>query len=204
MHSTTHGVAARIRGVIFDMDGTLVEQAIDFDAIRRDLGLPLGTPLLEALERLSVKERAAAWDVLDRHERAAAAAAQVLPGVLEFLTWLDDRAVKRAILTRNSRTSAVAVLNRCGLPLFQPVVTRDDAPFKPQPEGIWQICTAWGFAPAEVLMLGDYVYDIRAGRSAGARTALLTHGRAWPFAAEADLVFADYQRGMEILEQFLA
>jgi len=61
-----------------------------------------------------------------------------------------------------------------------------DAPFKPQPEGLWRICKAWGVAPSEVLMLGDYVYDIQVGRNAGARTALLTHGREWPFAAEAE------------------
>jgi HAD superfamily hydrolase (TIGR01509 family) len=179
------------------MDGTLVLQALDFEAIRREIGLPTGTPLLEALERLPPAERAAAWDVLDRHERTAAAAAEVLPGVREFLAWLGDRQLRRAVLTRNSRAAAEAVLARCGLAgHFEPVVSRDDAPYKPQPEGIWQICTAWGVAPAEVLMLGDYAYDIQVGRRAGARTALITHGRDWPFAGEADVVFVDFAEGM--------
>ncbi len=35
-------------------------------------------------------------------------------------------------------------------------------------------------------MVGDYLYDLEAGRSAGTRTALLTHGRDWPFAHLAD------------------
>ena len=188
-----------IRGIVFDMDGTLVEQRIDFDAIRRELGLPLGTPLLEALARLPDADRPAAWDVLDRHERAAAASAAVLPGVRDFLAWLDHRGVKRAVLTRNSRAAAAAVLARCGLTAFDPVVTRDDAPFKPQPDGVWRICEAWGVAAAEVLVLGDYVYDVHVGRNAGARTALLTHGRAWPFAGEADWTFADFARAMELL-----
>jgi HAD superfamily hydrolase (TIGR01549 family) len=188
-----------LRGVVFDLDGTLVAQAIDFDAIRRELGLPAGAPLLEALAQWPDAARAAAWEVLDRHEGAAAAAAEVLPGVHDFLAWLAARDVKRAVLTRNSRASADAVLRRCGLDLFDPVVTRDDAPFKPQPDGIWRICAAWGVAPAEVLMLGDYLYDIRVGRAAGARTALLTHGRDWPFAAEADFAFADFARAMEVL-----
>src|SRR5919199_6757943 len=96
-------VPARIRGVVFDMDGTLVHQAIDFEAIRREIGLPTGTPLLEAMDRLPPAEYAAAWAVLDRHEQAAAAAAEVLPGVREFLAWLDARQVRRAVLTRNSR-----------------------------------------------------------------------------------------------------
>jgi HAD superfamily hydrolase (TIGR01549 family) len=202
MHPVT-AEPPRVRGVVFDMDGTLVAQAIDFDGIRRELGLPFGTPLLETMDRLPAADRAAAWAVLDRHEQAAVAAAEVLPGVLDFLAWLDTRGLRRAVLTRNSRSVAEAVLGRCGLSTFDPVVTRDDAPFKPQPEGLWRICKAWGFAPAEVLMLGDYVYDIQVGRNAGARTALLTHGRDWPFAGEADWAFATYAECMTVLERWL-
>jgi HAD superfamily hydrolase (TIGR01549 family) len=199
MHGPPTADAARLRGVVFDLDGTLVHAAIDFAAIRRELGLPEGTPLLEALARMPAGDRAAAERVIDRHETAAAATAEAVPGVADFLAWLDGRGVRRAVFTRNSRASAEAVLARCGLAAFDPVITRDDAPFKPQPQGIWQICAAWGLAPAEVLMLGDYLYDVRAGRNAGARTALLTHGRTWPFAAEAEFVFADYAEGIGVL-----
>ena len=34
---------------VFDMDGTLTVAAHDFDAIRRELGVPAGKPLLETL-----------------------------------------------------------------------------------------------------------------------------------------------------------
>jgi len=204
MHPVTATEPRRIRGVVFDMDGTLVAQAIDFDAIRRELGLPFGTPLLEAMDRLPAADRTAAWAVLDRHEQAAVAGAEVLPGVLDFLAWLDTRGLKRAVLTRNSRSVAEAVLGRCGLLTFDPIVTRDDAPFKPQPEGLWRICKAWGVAPTEVLMLGDYVYDIQVGRNAGARTALLTHGRDWPFAAEADWAVATFAECVAVLDEFVS
>jgi HAD superfamily hydrolase (TIGR01509 family) len=193
--------SSRIRGVIFDMDGTLIHQALDFEAIRREIGLPPRTPLLEALDQLTPAERAVARDILDRHEQTAAAAAVVLPGVCEFLTWLGGLQVRRAVLTRNSRSAAAAALSRCGLVQhFDPIVSRDDAPFKPQPEGVWQICAAWGLPPAEIIVVGDYLYDIEVGRRAGTRTALITHGRDWPFAAEADLVFVDYAEGMGKLE----
>jgi HAD superfamily hydrolase (TIGR01549 family) len=192
----------RVRGVVFDMDGTLVHQALDFEAIRREIGLPTGTPLLEALEQLTPTELTAARAILDRHEHTAAAAAELLPGVGEFLAWLGGRQVRRAVLTRNSRSAAAAALARCGLAEhFDPVVSRDDAPYKPQPEGVWRICAAWGLAPTEVLMLGDYLYDIQVGRRAGTRTALITHGRDWPFATEADVVFANFAEGMVKLEE---
>ena len=74
------------------------------------------------------------------------------------------------------REAVEKVLRRCGL-TFDLVLAREDAPYKPSPEGLWQICAAWGMTPAEVLMVGDYLYDLQAGRSAGTRTALVTHGR---------------------------
>jgi HAD superfamily hydrolase (TIGR01549 family) len=189
----------RLRGVVFDMDGTLVVQELDFEAIRREIGLPTGTPLLEALEALPAGDQGRAWEVLDRHERRAAEAATLVPGVADFLAWLDVRGVRRAVLTRNSRAAAEVVLARCGLSAFDPVVTRGDGPYKPHPAGIWRACEVWGVAPSDVLMLGDYLYDVQAGRRAGTRTALLTHGREWPFAGEADFAFADFAEAVRVL-----
>ena len=34
--------------VIFDLDGTITRPFLDFDAIRREMGLPHGLPILEA------------------------------------------------------------------------------------------------------------------------------------------------------------
>ena len=40
----------KIHGVVFDLDGTLVDSALDFAAMRRDMQLPAGQPILEAFE----------------------------------------------------------------------------------------------------------------------------------------------------------
>ncbi len=41
-----------VRGVIFDLDGTLVDSGLDFDLMRREMGLPPGKPLLESFDLL--------------------------------------------------------------------------------------------------------------------------------------------------------
>jgi HAD superfamily hydrolase (TIGR01509 family) len=192
----------RLRGVVFDLDGTLVVQELDFEAMRQEIGLPSGTPLLEAVERLHGLERQAAVDVLHRHELAAAATARLNPGVGTFLDQLTRLGVRQAVLSRNMREAVDRVLCRCGL-TFDPVVAREDAPYKPSPEGLWQICAAWGMAPGEVLMVGDYLYDLQAGRSAGTRTALVTHGRSLPFAHLADVAFASFEDVPEALRRWL-
>jgi HAD superfamily hydrolase (TIGR01509 family) len=192
----------RVRGVVFDLDGTLIVQELDFEAMRREIGLPSGTPLLEAVERLHGPARDTAVAVLRRHEMAAAETARLNPGVADFLEWLAERGVRRAVLSRNMREAVVKVLGRCGMG-FDLVLAREDAPYKPSPEGLWQICAAWGLAPAEVLMVGDYLYDVQAGRSAGTRTALVTHGRALPFAELADVAFASFEDVPDVLRRWV-
>jgi len=48
--------------------------------------------------------------------------------------------------------------------------------------------------PAELLMLGDYLGDIQAGRAAGTLTALVTHGRDLPFAREAEFTLDSFEQ----------
>lgn len=70
-----------VAGIIFDMDGTLVDSGLDFAAMRREMGLPDGVPLLETLENLNAAESARCRAILHRHEEAGAERASVLPGV---------------------------------------------------------------------------------------------------------------------------
>ena len=41
---------------IFDLDGTLTIAVHDFNAIRKELGIPEGQPIIKTLESLPVKE----------------------------------------------------------------------------------------------------------------------------------------------------
>src|SRR5262245_2194501 len=111
------------RGVIFDLDGTLVDSALDFPAMRREMGLPDGRPILEALAEMPEREAARCREILIRHEDQGAQRATLMPGVSEFLCRLDELRVRQAIVTRNSRTSALAMLERLAL-RFDPVICR--------------------------------------------------------------------------------
>ncbi len=162
-----------LRGVIFDLDGTLVDSGLDFDLMRSEMGLPSGLPLLEALRQLPADAAAHRWAILADHETRGAERATLFPGVREFLDGLSRRGVPQAIFTRNSRLSTLATLERLEL-RFDPVMCREDAPAKPDPAAIWKICEAWGVRSSECVMVGDYQFDIEAGRRAGTRTVLFT------------------------------
>lgn len=190
-----------IRGVIFDLDGTLVDSGLDFDLMRQEMELPPGLALLEAIDQLDDVRAARCRDILARHEWAGADRAHLLPGVAEFLARLTALGMPQAVLTRNARDVTLATLRRLEL-RFDPVMTREDAPAKPDPTAIWRICELWQFEPSQVAVIGDFHFDIEAGRRAGARTVLYTGGRepeAVRGSADADYCLRCFQHAGELL-----
>ncbi len=190
-----------LRGVIFDLDGTLVDSRLDFEAIRRDMGLPAGVPILEAVAQTeSAAERERLQAILHRHELVGAEQATLFEGVPEFLQWLAANGLRRAVLTRNSRASTGIVLARLGLQ-FELILTREDAPPKPDPAGLLHISQAWNIPPAELLFCGDYVFDLEAGSRAGMVTALFAPVELPSFATQADYVLKHFRDAAAWLDQ---
>lgn len=175
-----------IGGILFDMDGVVVHQRLDLLAIKQEIFGDTRGFILERMAELPPSERARAEAILERYETAAAAEAEPMDGILPFLQWMDARGLRRGLVTRNSRKSVDMVLARLGL-RFDAVVTREDAPPKPAPEPVWLACRRMGLPPAEVLFVGDFEFDMLAGRRAGVWTALL-RGPALAGSEHADLV----------------
>lgn len=188
-------MSRRIKAVIFDLDGTLVDSRLDFALIRQEMGIG-PEPILEQMSQLPESERLRCQAILDIHEWQGAERAVARPGAAAWVCHLDARGVPRAILTRNSRSVVERTLERVGLP-FEHVVAREDAPAKPDPAGVFALCDRFAVSPAETLVIGDYAFDIDVGLAAGAQTALVTFGRDWPFAARAHHCWADLAEGLE-------
>jgi HAD superfamily hydrolase (TIGR01509 family) len=162
----------RPRAVIFDMDGTLTEPVLDFDAIRAEIGIPEGVPILEHLTAVGEAERARAEAIMLRHEREAIARATLADGCADLLGRLRGMEIPMSILTRNVR-EVVETFARMFAFEFHAVYTREDGPPKPSPHGALLLCEAMGVDPAATLAVGDYKYDVIAGRDAGCRTVLV-------------------------------
>lgn len=182
----------RIRGWIFDLDGTLTVAQHDFPAIRRELGIPADEDILTHLGHLPIAERQRLNDELNAIELRLAADVVPAPGAAELVRELHCRGLRLGILTRNLRSVAMASLQRIGvLDCFVPehILGRDEAPPKPAPDGIQQLLTDWQLSSAEAVMVGDFHFDLDAGRAAGCRTCLVLPDNTWPELA--DLHVAD-------------
>lgn len=191
-----------IRGVIFDLDGTLVDSQLDFDLMRQEMELPPQMAILEALTKLPEAHANRCREILDRHERAGAERSQLLPGVREVLESVTRERWQQAIVTRNSRPVTEATLRGVALH-FPHVMTRDDGPVKPHPWPIERLCSDWHVAPQDVVIIGDYRFDIECGRAAGARTVLLTgedDPATYPNEERADLVLRSLAEGTVLLD----
>ncbi len=172
--------SAGIRGVLFDFDGTLtVPGAINFRAIKRDLGCPLEDPILEYIEMQPAEKRVLLREILEMHEEAAARGAVPNRGMKACLSSLGRMRIPFGIVTRNSLRSVQTALSRFqdfSMADFAVVITRDNSLPKPHPDGVIKAASAMGFSAAELLVVGDFRFDVMAGKSAGAKTALLTNG----------------------------
>jgi HAD superfamily hydrolase (TIGR01549 family) len=194
------------RAILFDMDGTLTRPLLDFDQIRRDMGI--NGPILEALANMPAEKRIDAEKILHEHEDRAAEASTLNPGCSELLEWLEQAGVKTAVVTRNTRRSVGTVFRRHGLN-FEVCVTREDATYKPAPAPLYLACDRLKVASTDAWMVGDGYHDIEAGLAANVRTVWLSHGRTRDFAATPTVVVNDLTelfrllRGLERGVQFL-
>lgn len=193
-----------VRGIIFDLDGTLVDSRLDFDAMRRDMGLPVGVPILEALASVEAgPARDQMLAVMRDHELRGADEAVFIDGVPEFLNHIQHRGILSAILTRNSRECTDRTLQRLNLN-FSQVITREDAPPKPDPAGVRLIAERWGLPAGQIIVIGDYLYDLQAGRRAGMRSVLYAPDERPHYVDEADFVLQHFHAAVELLERMQA
>lgn len=170
-----------MRGVVFDVDGTLCEpQNYMFGEMRAALGIDKETDILDHIYELPTPdEQDAAFDKIRAIERRAMASQKPQPGLVQLMDYLDDRGVPKGICTRNFDTPVNHLLTRfLAGHRFHPIVTRDFRPPKPDPAGILHIAGEWGLGDdggKGLIMVGDSLDDMTAGYRAGAATVLLVN-----------------------------
>ncbi|MBD9479153.1 HAD family hydrolase [Pseudoxanthomonas sp. PXM02] len=181
--ATTPALAA-LRHWVFDLDGTLTEAVHDFALIRRALDIPPAADILGHLAVLPADEAQRKRDWLMQHERALAEAATAATGAVALVRALQGRGCRLGILTRNARALARVTLEAIGLgDVFDEadIIGRDETVPKPAPDGLLYFADRWAVPPAQMVMVGDYLFDLECGRAAGTHTLLVNcAGEGWP------------------------
>ncbi len=197
-----HAARPRLRAVLFDLDGTLLDTAPDFvtavNLLRAEHGrepLP-GEPIrrtvshgARALVRLAfgIGEEDPAFEPL-RQRLLALYEAHLLvdtvpfPGIAELLQALAARGIRWGVVTNKPNYLAEPLLARARLEPPADVLVCPDhvSRTKPDPEPLLLACARLGCAVTEAVYVGDHARDIQAGRNAGMRTIAATYGYLEP------------------------
>lgn len=197
-----------LKAVFFDFDGTLTKPgALDFSIIRRRIGCPDGQPILEFIEKTSnLIQREEMTRKLDEFEAEAAARSVPNSGAEEMIQFLKERGIKIAVITRNTLPSVLRSLENfkhTTLDDFDFLLTREeDVQPKPSPDGVYLAARKLGVSQAESMLVGDFIFDLEAGKNASVKTVWLKN----PFVTPDERYFnaSDYVvSSMEELKQII-
>jgi phosphoglycolate phosphatase len=189
------------RGVLIDLDGTLLDTVPDLaaavNAMRADLGrapLPVKQVAAYVGKGADVLVHRALTEALDgraepaefqrgresffgHYRRENGRQALVFPGVRDAIALLRERGLALACVTNKPREFTVELLLRVGLSGFDAIVTGDDTTEKkPHPEPMLHACRLLRVRPDEAAMIGDSENDVLSARAAGCRVIVVETG----------------------------
>ncbi|HCE68638.1 MAG: hypothetical protein A2X82_18485 [Geobacteraceae bacterium GWC2_55_20] len=194
----------KLKSVLFDLDGTLVDSLEDLtDAVnhvRLEFALPLLAPssvrkmvgkgalnlMHQALpDRTRAEIDHALRQFLDYNEQHIADKSRLYPGVVEVLAELRRRGIRLAIISNKNEALSRLILKALEIDdYFESVSGGDTFPeIKPSPLPLLRVIEQQGLLPQECIMVGDSINDIRAGNLAG----IATVGCSWGYGGSDEL-----------------
>lgn len=177
----------RVKGVLLDFDGTLVDLATDYEGLRvalKEILEPHGIRVADRslLDGLAVargrprskgvaRALAAAYRAVDRFEWAARGEALAIPEGRDLCVALEGSGLPWAVVSNNGPRIIRWCLARFDFPEPAAVLGRGTTrAHKPDPSvgvrALWRI----GAAPGDAILVGDSDNDSRLGRALGIET----------------------------------
>lgn len=192
----------RLRAVLFDMDGTLLDTAPDFIAVAQAMRLARGlTPVADQQIRDVVSGGAramvlSAFDVdpmsdefetlrlefLERYQSHCAVYSRLYDGMEQLLQDIEQAKLIWGVVTNKPLRFAEPIMQQLGLASRSSVLVCPDhvSRSKPDPEPMLLACRKLQLDPSNVLFVGDDLRDIESGRAAGSKTAAVRYGYIHP------------------------
>lgn len=193
-----------IKAVLFDLDGTLADTALDLGAALNRLLQKHGLSMqpMEAIRPLAshgasglielgtgisknTPEHAVLrQEFLDEYELCFTEQTVLFTGINELLLSLSERQIKWGIITNKPHRFTDRLVPQLGFKVEPHVVVSGDTTSAPKPSTIPMLfaCDQIGVSAADCLYIGDAERDMQAGNNAGMTTVLAK----WGYIAQTD------------------
>lgn len=156
----------KVSAIVFDLDDTLVKTSLDFVKLKREIACPLEADILTFIAQIKeAKVRRQAEEKVLHHELQDAKSSVWLPQAQAFVEAAKQFGLPLSIVTRNCREATNIKLKKNNIPISK-VLTREDAPPKPDPTALLSIADDWQIPCEKIAYIGDYIYDIQAAHNA--------------------------------------
>lgn len=193
------GGSRLLKGIVFDLDGTLTVPNLDFAEMYDRCGVAYGEDILAAIEEMPEVRKRESEEIIEEMEEEGRRTLQLMPGARDVGLWSCQKNLRLGLVTRNTRRTVDHFTSSLwrDLPAFEPSVSRDSSfPPKPDPAAFLHIAQAWGCSPDEMVMVGDSQQnDVVFGKRAGATTVLLANS------GDADFVIQNLADLPTVLEE---
>ena len=186
----------RLRAVLFDMDGTLLDSAPDFIAVCQAMRLERGLAAVDdqlIREQISGGARAMVasafsmapeadgfedlrLEFLQRYQQHCAVLTRPFAGIEPLLADIEHARLVWGVATNKPLRFAEPIMQQLGLAQRSAVLVCPDhvSRSKPDPEMILLACAKIGIAGNATLFFADVFFFIVAGRAAGCKTVAVT------------------------------
>jgi pyrophosphatase PpaX len=187
-------VKKKLRAVLFDLDGTLLNSIPlikhCFEKVFADFGIPwgngevmktVGLPLRQAAEIYAQgREEQFLKAYTEFYHDHQAEMLELFPGTAETLDALCGAGYRLGLVTSKRREPAVSGMSMTGLDRYisQVVALEDTSRPKPYPDCLLRGLELLEVKPGQAVYVGDSWYDVLTGKNAGVATAGVTWGIA--------------------------
>lgn len=179
----------RLAALIFDLDGTLIDnEERDCEAFIRafaEFGRPGLTPTdikamfgpsADGIIRLAIGDGwESCWDRYRHYYLEALTELDVFPGVLQLMGWAKDAEVRLGLVTGGGEGKARLTLGKLGIDCFGSFTRYGSPEGSVKRQSIEELVREWDLEPSTVGYVGDALGDMRIARDAG----VVGLGAAW-------------------------